>query len=191
MKKILVLFMLIPTLLVGCSVASEKPIVEKINVGAPEPDLASGTQPAGSKVVSDTNQDIQPPASVDPSTPVSYGITVNTINFKNVDFDNLSQEQKDQIEQNREKRGYSYFPKKDGGYLLVIHAGQKPTTGYSIEVVSIQDNEGKTNVVVKETKPTGFTGQMVTYPLTIVEFSGTTDQFNITTLNNETLQQIK
>jgi hypothetical protein len=60
-------------------------------------------------------------------------------------------------------------------------------------VVSVEDNEGKTNVIVKETAPNK--GDMVitviTYPYTIVTMKGVTNNFNVVNEDGEYFEYIE
>jgi hypothetical protein len=87
-----------------------------------------------------------------------------------------------EIETLKLNRGYYSWLQDDGSYLIFIGAGEKPTGGYTIEVTSIEDNEGKTNITVKEAPPADNVKVMfvTTYPYVVVKAFQITDQFFIT-----------
>lgn len=106
------------------------------------------------------------------------GITVNQIDFIPVDVQSLSAAQQAKIETLKVNKGYSYW-EEDGGYMIAIFAGEQPTAGYQLHVKSIEDNEGKTNILVDLTAPQGMVNQVITYPYIVVKAAGITDNFNI------------
>ncbi len=65
----------------------------------------------------------------------------------------------------------------DGTTYAVITAGEKSNGGYSVEVTSIGDSEGKLEVVYKvnSPKPGTMTTQAITYPSVVVKFQNTAD----------------
>lgn len=88
----------------------------------------------------------------------NMGITINKIYF-------------DKIETNTKvtKRGYFVEPRTDG-YDITICSGEKPSAGYGISVKMIEDNEGKTNIVVEETEPIARQSYalVITHPTTTI-----------------------
>lgn len=117
---------------------------------------------------------------------VNQGITVNKISFEVIDITTLSEEQISEIELLKAQRGYEFWQQEDGSFLILISAGEKMTGGYGIEVVSIEDNEGRTVIAVKETEPEGDMNlQAITYPFVVVKTSGITDQFVIQDQNEQ------
>lgn len=108
-------------------------------------------------------------------------ITVNDIEFEVLEFDALIDEVQMEVDQLKLERGYNYW-ENDGGYVLFIGSGLKATGGYGIEVLSIEDNEGKTIVAVNETSPDpdDMVTQAIEYPFVLIQFEGTTDDFIIT-----------
>lgn len=115
------------------------------------------------------------------------GFTVNKIDFKTVtDVSDLPESVQNTVESLKTHRGYTYFEYEDG-YMLVVFMGEKNTGGYGIEVISVEDNEGRTNVVVKETSPAkdAMVITVITYPYTVVTMKGVTDNFNIVNEDNQ------
>ena len=106
------------------------------------------------------------------------GITVNYIDFDKIDSSSLNAAQLKMIEQNKANKGFSYW-QEDNAYYIVIFAGEKPTGGYGMDVKSVEDNEGKTNILVEITAPKDMATQVITYPYVIIKAAGITDNFNI------------
>ncbi len=108
------------------------------------------------------------------------GITVNVIEFETIEFDALNEEVQIEVDQLKLERGYNYW-ESNGGYVLFIGSGLKATGGFGIEVLSVEDNEGKTIVSVSETSPEpgAMVTQVIEYPFTLIQFKGTTDDFTI------------
>jgi hypothetical protein len=98
------------------------------------------------------------------------GITVNEIPFERVTADALPGDLKDKIEQSREEEGFDILMSGEASYL-VVYAGERPTAGYSIEITRIVDQEGVTQVTVKETVPgeDEMVAQVITYPVDIAK----------------------
>ena len=122
------------------------------------------------------------------------GITVNTISFEEISDEKLSEDIKSFIEENKSNKGYSYFTNSENGEItLVVFQGEKSTGGYDVEVLRIEDNEGKTNVLVKEIEPSkdSLVTMAITYPYTVVKFSGTTDDFYVENTKGEVFEEIK
>lgn len=155
------------TLLAGCSTSGafiSTPEVKEDTTGA----VDSGDD--GTGAVKEENQ----------PQPVNQGITVNQIPFEIIDINTLSEEQISEIGALKVQRGYEFWQQEDGSFLILISTGEKMTGGYGIEVVSIEDNEGKTVIAVKESEPEGDMNlQAITYPFVVVQASGITDQFFI------------
>lgn len=120
------------------------------------------------------------------------GITVNKINFEKIKFEELSEDKKSLIEKVKGLRGY-YAWEENGSFIIFITSGEKPTGGFKIDVKSIEDNKGTTNILVEETSPAP--GDIVTmaftYPYVIVKAQGITDNFNIKNTKGETFTELK
>lgn len=120
-------------------------------------------------------------SKIDPNQAPMQGITVNQISFAVVDEASLSEQIRTEIESLKLVRGYMYWLQDDGSYLIFISSGEKTTGGYGIEVTSIEDNEGKTNISVVETSPAedAMMIQVISYPYVVIQASQITDQFYI------------
>ena len=137
----------------------------------------------------DQNQPTDKPTGNSPGTTVtpSQGITVNNIDFKEVSLNELTPEKIELINQLVLLKGYYYWVDSNGLYTMYIGMGEKPTGGYSIKVLSVEDNEGKTNILVEETIPgtDENVSQALTYPYVVIEMKGITDRFTIMTTNKD------
>ncbi|MBE0450996.1 MAG: protease complex subunit PrcB family protein [Clostridia bacterium] len=116
----------------------------------------------------------------------SNGITVNIVEFEIIGFDTLSGDIQNEVDQLKLERGYNYW-ESDDGYILFIASGLKATGGFGIEVLSVEDNEGKTVVSVSETSPDpdAMVTQAIEYPYALIRFEGTTDDFSIMNQDGE------
>jgi hypothetical protein len=116
-----------------------------------------------------------------PSAPSNQGITVNRINFTEIDAESLDSTRAQLINDMSLTRGYTYWTNEDGTYTVFIGLGERATAGYGIKVLSVEDNEGNTNILVEETKPgkDDMVAQVITYPYVIIQMGGITDNFNI------------
>jgi hypothetical protein len=138
--------------------------------------IVEGDQRQGSNEVID---DVLVDPNPSPVTSGNQGFTVNQIAFEVVDETTLSEQMLTEIETLKLSRGYYSWLQDDGSYLIFIGAGEKPTGGYTIEVTSMEDNEGKTNIFVKEAPPADNVRvmQVISYPYVIIKASQITDQF--------------
>jgi hypothetical protein len=119
------------------------------------------------------------------STAPVQNIVNNKINFEIVSDKDAPKNLLEMISNNKENKGFLFTVDDATGYIYIaVMIGSRPTGGYSIEVTGIEDNEGKTNVFVKEMSPSKdmFVTQVITYPYTIVKAKGITP--NITVRNN-------
>lgn len=126
-------------------------------------------------------------------TTPNQGITVNQIDFENLDISMVTEEIAADIEELKLTRGYYYWQQEDGSYLILISAGEKSSGGYGIEVDTVEDNEGKTVISVLETEPAPDTMsiQILTYPYVLIKVAGVTDQFLVRDQNQTEYPLIK
>ncbi len=186
--NLLLIVALVITFVAGCSKAEQAILLTE---GLPKADEVSKDNDTEDEdivledevtVIDDGNQN---------QGTVNQGITVNQIQFSTVDFGTLSEQIVSEIEVLKLQRGYSYWLQEDGSYLIFISAGEKTTGGYEIEVVSMEDNEGKTIISVKETTADGDMAiQVMTYPYVLVQASQITDQFIVHDQNQEEYSRI-
>jgi hypothetical protein len=120
------------------------------------------------------------------STAPVQGIVNNKINFEVIEDKAAPKELLAMISKGKENKGFIFTIDDATGYIYIaVLSGTRPTGGYSIQVTGIDDNEGKTNVFVKEIAPSKdvFVTQVITYPYTIVKARGITP--NITVKNTQ------
>jgi len=118
--------------------------------------------------------------------PSNKGIAVNKIKFENLQYDELSEDKKELVDKLKASRGY-YAWEENGSYIILISLGEKPTGGYTVEVDYIEDNEGVTNIIVKEEAPAAgdVVTTVITYPYVLVKAKGITDNFNVENTKGE------
>ncbi len=137
----------------------------------------------------DQNQATDKPGGTVTSSPTNppQGFTVNKIDFKEINLNDLDQEQVGLINDFAITGGYYYWVDTNGVYTMFIGLGEKLTGGYSLKVLSVEDNEGKTNILVEETIPKAdeMVTQALTYPYILIEMKGITDRFTVTNTHNE------
>lgn len=165
-KQVLTI-MLTSILLTGCG-------TPEVNKPLPEEAISKEKEELLIDMVPEEMQD-------DPTQAPINGITVNPISFEVLDETLLSDQIQKDIESLKLVRGYHYWLQDDGSYIILISSGEKTTGGYGIEITSIEDNEGKTNISVVETSPSAdvMVIQVISYPHIVIQVSGITDQFNI------------
>ena len=72
------------------------------------------------------------------------------------------------FDSNYSKRG---FYTEGNGLNYTIASGQRPSGGYSIEVNKVKIKGTQVTIYVKETKPSGGSITVITYPISRVEFN--------------------
>ena len=109
------------------------------------------------------------------------GIIYNEVDFEVIDEENLSKTIKNAIAEMKDQKGYTYF-RDENEYTVIVFAGEKNTGGYGIEVVSVEDIEGITKIVVNETGPEkdAFVTQVLTYPKVAIKVSNVAHNFEVT-----------
>lgn len=121
------------------------------------------------------------------------GIVNNKIKFEVVSDKDAPKILMEMVNKNKEKKGFVYLIDDSTGYIYIaVMSGTKSTGGYSIEVTGIEDNEGKTNVFVKELEPSKdmMVPQIITYPYTIVKAKGITSNITAINLENEKFENL-
>jgi hypothetical protein len=116
----------------------------------------------------------------------NQGITVNKIKFEKLEYEKLSQDKQKLIDKIKTSKGY-YFWEEGGSFTIFIASGEKSTGGFGIDVKYVEDNEGKTNILVEEKSPApgDMVTQAITYPFVIVKATGITNNFNIENTKGE------
>lgn len=109
------------------------------------------------------------------------GITTNKIKFTVLNGDEIPQDIISFSEKHCQNAGFKAFEDKDGQYIVLICLGQRNTGGYSISVKSVEDIEGKTSIIVQETKPApdAIVTQIITYPSVYIRIANIAPNFVI------------
>ena len=129
----------------------------------------------------------------EPSSAPNQGITVNDIEFEVIDIAVLDDAMKALVPDLALAGGFYYWVDSEGVYTVFIGLGERSTAGYGIKVISVEDNEGITNILVEETKPGDgeIVAQVLTYPYTLIQMDGITDNFNIVGKDNAKFEYIE
>jgi hypothetical protein len=149
---------------------------------------SSANIPASAPRLPET-EEIGDKVDIDLSAP--KGITVNVVNYE-VLQDNIPEELSKLIDENMATKGY-LVRQIDGEYYVVVFMGEQPSGGYGIEITSIEDNEGKTNITVKETRPAedDMVITVITYPYQVVKIlSGISPDFKVVNEAGEAFEEI-
>lgn len=107
------------------------------------------------------------------SKPVSESTkdaNVKKIDFQELKIQSLESSIKNIFEPKKNYKGYFSFKAEDGYWYIGIFSGKKNTGGYTIKVLTVDDVEGKTVVIVQETspKPSMNVTDALTYPYTVI-----------------------
>lgn len=171
MKFYLILVLSVMMILSACTSAK---IPETI------PETVSPTPDTGLEINDD---------AVEPKAP--QGITVNKVLYE-VLTDNIPEELSKLIEENKVNKGF-VARQINNEYYVVVFMGEQSTGGYAIAVTDIEDNEGKTNITVTETKPAegDMVTQAITYPYQVVKIkSGIAPNFKVFNQDGEEYPEI-
>lgn len=130
-------------------------------------------------------------ASFEEKNRESQGITSNKITFKEVRKEVLPQNMSNSINNLKANRGYLVY-EKDRYYYIAVLSGKKNTGGYSIRVLSVEDNEGKTLITIEDKGPSPDVNvtQTITYPYTVVEVTGVISNITVQTTKGESFEKI-
>ncbi len=102
----------------------------------------------------------------------SKAITTNNISFDTISSDKAPEALLKKIEIYKNKEGFVCFMDHNSGYLyLAAMRGEKSTGGYGINVNSVEDVEGRINILVEEVNPdkNAILPQVISYPYTIIK----------------------
>ncbi|ERI92657.1 hypothetical protein HMPREF1982_02266 [Clostridiales bacterium oral taxon 876 str. F0540] len=143
-----------------------------------------------SKSNSEINKDTASAKEV-PKNENKKGITMNKINFDEVPEGSLPSSLETSVKVLKANRGY-IITEHDGWYYIAVFSGKKSTGGYSIKVLSVEDNEGKTTIVVEEKAPKqqDIVTQAITYPYTVIKLKGIMQNVTIKNTKGETLEKV-
>lgn len=123
----------------------------------------------------------------------SQGITLNKIKFDKVEEDKAPKAITDKLESLRKNKGFTYVEDKDSGEIYIaVFMGEKLSGGYSIEVVSVEDSDGKTVVEVKEKAPQqgDMVTEVLTYPFVIIKAKGVTPNISVSNTEGEAYKKL-
>lgn len=109
------------------------------------------------------------------NTPISQtsgnqGITVNQMSYTLVNDSDQPEEVKAMVAANKQA-GSTHVVKIDDTQYLFIGLGERPTGGYSIKILHVEDVEGKISVVYQEIKPgkDAMVTTALTYPYVVIK----------------------
>lgn len=140
-----------------------------------------------------------PTNTVQDSTPIQYrGITVNKLKFDVIkDLTTLPVKMQQTVDSLKSQRGYYVFDNTDNpldssSVYVLICSGEKPTSGYGIVPLLLEDIEGISSVVIKELSPAPEleVSQDKTYPYTLIKFQQGTPNVIVRTEEGEKLDKI-
>lgn len=110
----------------------------------------------------------------------NQGFVYNKIKFETLTEEQIPTELRKYISTLKSNRGFKSI-EKDGYVYIAIFAGKKNTGGYGINVTSVEDVEGRTNVFIKETtsSPNAIVIQTITYPYVVIRAKGITNKITL------------
>ncbi|MGH4122531.1 MAG: protease complex subunit PrcB family protein [Clostridium sp.] len=120
-------------------------------------------------------------------------IILNKINFEVISKLDAPQILMEMVNKNKDTKGFVFTVDDLTGYIYIaIMGGTKPTGGYSIEVTGVEDNEGKTNVFVKELIPAKemMVTQVTTQPYTIIKAKGITPNIRVENIKDQSFDNL-
>lgn len=192
MKKICMATILSAALLLGaCSstkLTGNLPESPVPSIGVNQP----GTDIETDKTSYETNNNPAGKEANSVDTNVPKGITVNIIDF-DVLTDNIPGDIEALIDSNKGNKGY-IAKEIDGVWYVVIFMGEQLTGGYSVEVSSIEDNEGKTIISVNEENPAddAIVMMALTYPYQVIKINdGIAPDFTVVDQGGDEYPEIK
>lgn len=112
----------------------------------------------------------------------------NKLSFENVEVDKIPEALKSKIEVAKENRGF--LSHEDSGYFYIAAmGGTKPTAGYDIKVLSVEDSEGRVNVNVEEIAPAEADkqAQVITTPYSVIKIKAAGYKLTVTNTKGEQL----
>lgn len=86
----------------------------------------------------------------------------------------------------KQHRGYGIISEDENLYNIFIGSGEKNTGGYTIEVINVENKDGKTIITVREISPSKdqMVTQAITYPYVVISISKNIVQ-NVVVVNTE------
>lgn len=125
------------------------------------------------------------PQSTTYTSQQSEAFVYNKLKLDIISYDKAPDALTKEIDLCKTNKGFLYYKDKNSSDLYVaVMAGEKSTTGYGIKVNSVEDVEGRANILVEETAPDkdSILPQLITYPYTIVKAQ--LPAFNISVKNS-------
>lgn len=101
----------------------------------------------------------------------NQGITVNTVKYTEIsNIKNLPTDIQGYINAQEDKH-FSKVVKDSNSQYVYIQLGMRNTSGYLIDILSVEDVEGKISVVYEEVRPSpdAMTAQVITYPWKVLK----------------------
>ncbi|AEE96914.1 protease complex subunit PrcB family protein [Mahella australiensis] len=116
----------------------------------------------------------------------------NNIKYEKIDVSDAPLKLQETIEQVKKKKGYIYYTENDSDYIYVA-AGEKPTGGYTVEVLDLIENKnGKLTLTVRFTEPgkNDMVTQVITYPYALIRFKAIDKPVEVIDESNDKLPQL-
>lgn len=104
------------------------------------------------------------------------------IEFERVNLEDLSKDTQTIMEEAKSEKGYKILDDSSNEYMyLAVFAGQKSSSGYSVEITKVEVSEEKTKVTVKQIEPTkdSDVASILTYPMDIVKLQEITNDIEL------------
>jgi hypothetical protein len=103
------------------------------------------------------------------------------LDFEKLDSESLSDELKAKIDESSAERGHMILNGNDGSTYLAVFLGEKPSSGYGVEIIKVENIDDKTVVTASESSPgpDEMNATIMTYPLDIVEVSNLNTEIKI------------
>lgn len=135
------------------------------------------------------NEEESPPEEYDPKKNAE-------VKYEVIDETTLPQEVREKITLLQKEKGYFVFtsPDYDTGeaVLLMISAGEKPTGGYTLNLLSIKKENGLLQLEVEEKEPAAdeIVIQALTYPTLVIELGREYEEYEIKNTENEPFAEL-
>lgn len=122
---------------------------------------------------------------------ISKNIKVNEINFDVIINENLPQNIQNTIKTMKANRGY-IIDEYEGDSYISIFTGKKNNEGFSIKVLSVEDNMGEINMVVQEVSPTegSVIAEEISYPNLTLKVIGVLQKIVIKNIKGDTFPRV-
>jgi len=103
----------------------------------------------------------------------TYDVKNTALDFEKLDAESLSDELKSRIDENSAEKGHMILNDNNGSTYLVVFLGEKPSSGYGVKIIKVENIDDKTIVTAAESSPgpDEMNAAVMTYPLDIVKVS--------------------